>query len=223
MGVTRSLDARGYPDRRRLRVDARRGTAHRLHPVTEGGLRSEAMARGIVTEEMPASSAVVFDTIHDYGRRLEWDTLLQAAYVDDGSPAAAKGVVTVCVGRPVLGGLALRTVYVSFDPPRVAAVKMLNRPPFFDTWAASIRHEELATDRSRVTYTFNFTARPRILGWLLEPIMLVVFRWETRKRLAALRAYLAARVSTADAPEPDEAPPSGSKSATASSAPRASG
>src|SRR4051812_22751468 len=124
---------------------------------------------------MPAPSAVVFDLIHDYPRRLEWDTLLSAAYIDDGSDAAGKGVITVCVGRPMLGRLALRTVYVSFNRPRVAAVKMLNRPPFFATWAASIRHEDLPEGRSSVTYTFNFTARPRFLAWLLEPIMLRIF------------------------------------------------
>jgi len=139
---------------------------------------------------MPAPSGVVFDTIHDYDRRLEWDTLLQAAYLDDGFTEAAKGATSVCVGRPTLGNIALKTVYVSFDRPKVAAVKMLNRPPFFGTWAASIRHQDLPDNRSRVTYTFTFTARPRALSWLLEPIMLRVFRWETGKRLRALRAYL---------------------------------
>jgi hypothetical protein len=146
--------------------------------------------RAEVSEVMPATSEVVFDVIHDYPRRLEWDTLLSAAYIDDGSAAAGKGVVTVCVGRPMLGRIALRTVYVSFQRPRVAAVKMLNQPPFFGTWAASIRHEDLEGGTSSVTYTFNFTARPRFLAWLLEPIMLRVFRWETAKRLAALRKYL---------------------------------
>ena len=147
---------------------------------------------------MPAPSAVVFDVIHDYARRLEWDTLLSAAYIDDGSAAADKGVITVCVGRPMLGRIALRTTYVSFQRPRVAAVKMLNRPPFFATWAASIRHEDLADDTSSVTYTFTFTARPRFLAWLLEPIMLRVFRWETGRRLAALRDHLARTRSKRD-------------------------
>lgn len=147
--------------------------------------------RAEVSEIMPAPSSVVFDVMHDYPRRLEWDTLLSAAYIDDGSAVAGKGVITVCVGRPMLGRIALRTVYVSFNRPRVAAVKMLNRPPFFATWAASIRHEDLDDGRSRVTYTLSFTARPSFLAWLLEPIMLRIFRWETAKRLAALRDYLA--------------------------------
>jgi len=47
--------------------------------------------RGQVSEVIPATSAEVFDLVHDYGRRLEWDTLLRAAYLDDGHTVAALG------------------------------------------------------------------------------------------------------------------------------------
>ena len=138
----------------------------------------------------------MFDLVHDYSRRLTWDTLLRAAYLDDGYTAAGKGVTSVCVGRRSLGGFAFRTRYVSFDRPKVAAVELISAPPFFASWAASIRHVDLAPSSSKITYTFSFRAKPRFLGWLLEPIMLRVFRWETRKRLRALAAYFAARVSS---------------------------
>ncbi len=147
------------------------------------------MAHGKVSTTIPAPSAAVFDLLHDYERRLEWDTLLQAAYLTDGHTRAGKGVASVCIGRPSLGSIALKTVYVSFDRPHVAAVKMVNAPPFFDKWAASIRHEDVAPNQSRITYVFHFSAKPRWLRWLLEPIMLRVFKWETRKRLSALRNH----------------------------------
>jgi hypothetical protein len=83
-------------------------------------------------------------------------------------------------------------VYVAFDRPRVAAVKMINAPPLFARWAASIRHAAIGTGESRITYKYSFTARPRWLRWLLEPVMGVVFRWETRKRLNALRQHFLA-------------------------------
>jgi hypothetical protein len=143
-----------------------------------------------VSEELPASCEAAFDLVHDYRRRLEWDTLLSRAYVEGDVPAAA-GTVAVCSGRWFIGGLTLRTEYVSFTRGEVAAVKMLDRAPFFDRWAASIRHEPLDGGRSRITYTYNFRARPRLLAWLFEPIMAMVFRWETRKRLRALRRALA--------------------------------
>jgi hypothetical protein len=148
------------------------------------------MAYGQISEIIPAASQVTFDLLHDYTRRLEWDTLLQAAYLDGAAAVADKGVTAVCVGRRSLGGIALRTVYVSFDRPKVAAVKMVNAPAFFQSWAASIRHENISDQESRITYRFNFVTKPRILRFILDPIMERVFLWETRKRLRALKAFL---------------------------------
>jgi hypothetical protein len=147
------------------------------------------MAHGEISGILPASCETVFDLFHDYDRRLEWDTLLQAAYLENAA-TAGKGVTSVCVGRRALGGIAIRTVYVSFQRPKLAAVKMINAPAFFGTWAASIHHEEISPSESRMTYTYNFQAKPRFLAPILEPIMKAVFAWETRKRLRALRSYL---------------------------------
>ena len=147
------------------------------------------MAHGEVTAIIPAPSLSVFDLIHDYSRRLEWDTLLRAAYLDDGHTIAAKGATSVCVGRWSLGGIALKTIYVTFDRPALAAVKMLNQPPFFQSWAASIHHEDISPSESRITYKFQFTSRPRVLQFVLDLIMERVFVWETRKRLQALKTY----------------------------------
>jgi hypothetical protein len=155
-----------------------------------------AMPRGEVSETIPAAAAAVFELLHDYERRLRWDTLLSEAYLTDGCTRAEKGAVSVCVGRRSLGRIPLKTVYVSFDPPRVAAVKMLNSPPFFESWAASIRHEDLGRDLSRVTYTYNFTARPRWLRVLLEPVMSIVFAYETKRRLRALKEYFSTSRAT---------------------------
>jgi len=149
------------------------------------------MPHGSVTEVLPASAEDVFRIIHDYRRRLEWDTLLQEAYLEPDHKAAALGAVAVCRGRRRLGGFALRTVYISFDPGRVAAIRMINRPPFFDRFAATIRHVPLDEDSSQVVYKFDFAARPPWLRWLLHPLMQRAFAWETRRRLRALRRFLA--------------------------------
>lgn len=156
----------------------------------DGG-RLHRVVREAVSEELPADCDTVFDLVHDYDRRLQWDTLLREAFVEGGRPAG-KGEVAVCSGRWVVGGLRLRTVYVSFVRGEVAAVKMVNRPPLFERWAASIRHERTGEHRSRIVYTYNFAARPRWLASVLEPILAWVFRWETRRRLRALRTALLA-------------------------------
>ena len=147
------------------------------------------MPHGEVSQIIPAPSAAVFDLVHDYDRRLTWDTLLSAASLTDGCQRAEPGATTLCTGRGWLSMIAMKSVYVAFERPRLAAVKMINSPPFFATSAASLRHEELSDGQSRITYTWTFTARPQWLAWLLEPIMQRVFAWETRKRLAALRDY----------------------------------
>lgn len=147
------------------------------------------MPHGSVTATIPATSEEVFCLLHDYERRLEWDTLLQDARLCDDSTEARLHATSVCTGRWYLGGIALKTEYVSFNAPHVAAVKMLNRPAFFESFAATIRHHDLGDGSSSVEYKYNFTARPSWLRWLLHPAMGFIFRLETRKRLHALRAW----------------------------------
>lgn len=150
----------------------------------------------VITQVMPATSAVVFATIHDYGRRLEWDTLLSQARVIGDQPPGV-GVETVCTARKNLGRIAFHTRYVTFRPPApgvagLAAVTLVRPTAVFATWAASIRHEELTPGRSKVTYTMTFTCRPALLAATLEPVAAQTFTFETRRRLTALADYLAA-------------------------------
>ncbi len=142
-----------------------------------------------IKEVINASAADVFDLIHDYKRRLEWDTLLQKAYLEAEFTTAGKDAISVCQGKMILGGFALRTQYITFERGKVAAIKMLNQPPFFDTFAASIRHFEIDKNISEVVYRVNFTSKPKFLRPILHPIMKVVLVWETKKRLAALKIF----------------------------------
>jgi hypothetical protein len=149
-----------------------------------------AMPSATVSQAMPCDSASVFDLLHDYSRRLDWDTLLREARLTQGHKVAAKGATSLCVGRPLFGFVGIETRYITFAPGKVAAVEMINRPPFFDRFVASIRHDNTAHG-SVATYKFQFVARPAILRWILHPIMLYVLRRETSKRLRALAGYLA--------------------------------
>jgi len=82
------------------------------------------------------------------------------------------------------------TEYVSFQRGAYAAVKMVNRPPFFKSFAATIRHDPLGNSRSQITYTYHFEAKPRWLAWLLEPVLNLRLRRETERRLKALKGFL---------------------------------
>ena len=144
----------------------------------------------VVRQEMPASADATFELIHDYTRRLSWDTLLRNAFIEGGG-TAQRGAVAVCTARRMLGGYSFRTRYVSFMRPKVAAIKLEGRPPFFASWAASIRHEALGDNRSVAVYTMTFTCKPTWAARAIEPVARWAFRRETRRRLAALSSALA--------------------------------
>jgi hypothetical protein len=147
------------------------------------------MPSATVSQQMPVPSAEVFGLLHDYGRRLEWDTLLKEARLTRGNTEAGVGATSLCVGKPFFGIFAIETRYVTFDPPNIAAVTLINSPPLFAAFAASIRHEDNAGG-STVTYKLRFTAKPRAISRIIEPIMLKALKAETAKRLQALADFL---------------------------------
>ena len=116
--------------------------------------------------EIRASSEAIFALTHDYARRLEWDTLLKEARLLHGAERAGVGVKSLCVGKNRLFGMGVETVYIKFEPPTAAAVKMTRGPWIFENFAASIRHEPAGPDATRVTYRGHVSTRPRWLGWL---------------------------------------------------------
>ena len=147
------------------------------------------MPSATVQQQMPVSSAEVFALLHDYSRRLEWDTLLCEARLTRGHEQAGPGATSLCVGKPWFGRIGIETRYVTFKPGEIAAVEMINRPPFFDHFAASIRHQD-NDGGSLAIYKLQFTARPRWLRFFLHPFMLRELRRETHRRLEALAAFL---------------------------------
>ena len=140
--------------------------------------------------EIRASPEAIFDLIHDYDRRLEWDPFLKEACLLEGAAAAGLGVKARCTARNGFAGLAMETVYVSFDRPKVAAVKMTRGPALLETFAATLRQEGIGPGITRVTYRFNFSTRPRWLRAIADPIATALFRREVRERLKALKGRL---------------------------------
>lgn len=92
----------------------------------------------------PSEACQVFALLHDYDQRLEWDTLLWEARLTRGCEVAEKDSTSLFVGKPFFGLIGVETRYVIFRPGEIAAVKLVNHPPFFREFAASIRHEDNA-------------------------------------------------------------------------------
>ena len=148
------------------------------------------MRTASVTIDIDAAPEAVFDLIHDYSRRLDWDPFLREARLLDGAAVAARGISSRCVARRAVGGLAMDTVYVSFTRPRVAAVNMTHGPIFLRSFAASIRQDRIDGNTTRVIYRYHFEVQPRWFAFLIEPIVGRVFHRETCRRLEALKRFL---------------------------------
>jgi hypothetical protein len=147
------------------------------------------MPKASLSIEIDAPCSAVFDLLHDYRRRLEWDSMLSEATLLSGATVAEVGVRSLCVGAWTSGFLAMETEYIRFEPGRVAAVRLTNRPPFFCRFAATIRHNAVGEAGSRMTYIYSFQARPRFLAPLLEPIINALIAREVRGRLRSLRSF----------------------------------
>ena len=132
----------------------------------------------------------LFSLTQDYSRRLDWDPFLKSAALVGGATCAAVGIRALCVART---GLSMETEYVSFEPPRVAAVKMTSGPWIIARFAGSWRFEEIGPSETRVSFVYHLEARPHLLRWLLTPIVGLVFARDTRKRLVALKEAVESR------------------------------
>lgn len=148
------------------------------------------MRRGRLTFLMPAPSAEAFEAFFNHAVRLRWDTLLKVNYVEGGGAYPYAGAVSTNIGRGWKTGLAMRTRFLVYDPPRLASAEMLEPSGPFALWAASMRFFDREDGHCTLIYTYAIRLRPRWLGLLLDPLAGLLFAWETRRRFAAMARYL---------------------------------
>jgi hypothetical protein len=133
---------------------------------------------------------VAFAVSQDYDRRLDWDPFLSIARVI-GDSAPGKGVRTYCQSK---SGIGMETEYVSFDPPKTAAVRMTRGPFYFRNFAASWRFRDVGDSKSEIIFTYSFELQP-----VLKPatfLVTAILRREMRKRLEALSLHLRTKVNS---------------------------
>lgn len=131
-----------------------------------------------------ADRAALFDLTQDYTCRLKWDPFLREARLLGGATAAAIGVRAWC---GAWYGLGMESEYVSFTPPRVAAVRMTRGPAMLAAFAGSWLFAEESPGTTRVVFRYHLKSRPRCLHRLLDPILCWWFARDTRLRLEALK------------------------------------
>ncbi len=148
------------------------------------------MAHDRLSFEMPAPPEVVFDAFHYHEWRLRWDSLVRETQVEGGGRCPRVGALTSSRGRGLLGGLVMRTRFVTYEPGRLAAAAMEGEAFPFRRWAASMRHEALEGGRSLLVYTYTFEVGPQAFAWLLSAPTRWMFARQTHRRFQRLQRYL---------------------------------
>ncbi len=132
--------------------------------------------------EISAEPEQVFDYTQDYNNRLKWDTFLKEAYLLDNATQAGKGIKSWCVSK---NGLGMETEYVSFNRPKVTAIKMTRGPYMFKDFAASWTFKEETIGVTKVIFLYSFSLRfPfNLLSFFIKRILQV----NVRQRLIDLK------------------------------------
>lgn len=100
----------------------------------------------------------------------------------DGASAAAKGVRVYCVSR---NGVGILTEYISYDRPKVTAVRMTDASFIFKSFLGSWNFKSLEKEGTEVAFLYSFTLHfPFSLVALLVKHML---RRSAKQRLIYLK------------------------------------
>lgn len=132
--------------------------------------------------DIASNPELVFDYTQDYNNRLKWDTFLTEAYLLDNVVQADKGVKAWCVSK---NGLGMETQYVSFNRPKVTAIKMTKGPYMFREFTASWNFKEERTGITKVTFLYSFSLRLpfSLVGFIVKGIL----KRNVRQRLVDLK------------------------------------
>lgn len=101
-------------------------------------------------------SEKVFDFTQNYNNRLKWDTFLKKADLIDGATIADKGVRAYCVAK---NGIGMETEYVTYNRPKVTAIKMTKGPFMFKSFLGSWTFKDIPNDKTEVIFLYSFSVR----------------------------------------------------------------
>jgi len=98
----------------------------------------------------------VFDFTQDYNTRLQWDTFLKRAELINGAKKAGVGVKAYCVAK---NGIGITTEYVTYNRPKVTAIKMTKGPYMFKSFLGSWTFKEITNNKTEVVFLYSILLR----------------------------------------------------------------
>lgn len=103
-----------------------------------------------------SSQEHIFDYTQDYDQRLSWDTFLKTAKLIGGATKAGKGIKAYCVSK---NGFGMETEYITFNRPKVTAIKMTEGPLMFKSFLGSWTFKKIQPNSTEVTFLYSFKLR----------------------------------------------------------------
>lgn len=143
--------------------------------------------------EITGRADLIFDYTQDYKNRLAWDTFLIEASLLDNSVRVDKGVKAWCVAK---NGLGMETEYVSFNRPKVTAIKMTKGPYMFKDFAASWTFIDIDIAITKVTFLYSFNLR--FPYKLFQMVITFILRRNVRQRLKDLKIKFSESITMAN-------------------------
>lgn len=119
-----------------------------------------------------------FHASQDYACRHLWDPFTRNIERDD------KDIVKVTAWN----GLRMKVEYVSRQPPERAAIRMVEGPSILGKFAGCWIFSQHSPNAIEVRFRYQVHAVGILLA--LEPVIVIYFKWETRRRLNGLKRYL---------------------------------
>ena len=127
----------------------------------------------------------LFTWSQDYARRLVWDSFLTDAYLLDGMTADV-GVDAFCRSQ---SGATMVSRYISYRPPQVAAVEMVDGPKVLERFSGSWNFTEHTPGTTEVKFTYHFRAQPASAALAARTADRRVLLVQTRRRLDSFKRW----------------------------------
>ncbi|MDP9081570.1 MAG: SRPBCC family protein [Bacteroidota bacterium] len=143
-------------------------------------MKTTKFTESIIIDRKPE---VVFDFTQDYNIRLTWDTFLRKADLLYGAKEAGAGVKALCVAK---NGIGMVTEYVSFNRPKVTAIKMIDGPYMFKSFLGSWTFKEIGEHQTEVVFLYAYEFRFPFS--LISALIKIKLQKEVKKRLVDLKA-----------------------------------
>lgn len=137
------------------------------------------------TKEIQSTKEALFDITQNYSIRMDWDPFPESYSFLNGNKIE-RGLQLKVIDK---AGRSMTVEYVSYKPPLVASIRMVNGPWYIKRFSGSWSFKQLDENNTKVIFKYTIISYPIFIGKIVR----YVFRKNAEKRLTALKHYIESR------------------------------